>query len=123
LTVSTDQAKARLAEVDTARTGRISGPELLQLCPSTVVTHPYVVKDAVDGVLAVAEKLLGVTRAIDLVIGELPAGERWAVWRVRFQVRRLADPLPQAGCVGVPILVTIAAGVNSVLSKCSTWSR
>ena len=47
-----------------------------------------------------AEEFLSVAGTVDLVISELPAGERWHVRGVRLQIGRLTDPLPQAGSFG-----------------------
>src|SRR5450631_4512401 len=56
-------------------------PQLLQLLARAVAPHPDVMDDAVGLFLTVPELVLLAAAQVDLVVGELAAGERRAVGR------------------------------------------
>jgi hypothetical protein len=69
--------------------------ELGQLGPGAVVAHTHVVDDPFGLLVPAPQLLLLVAAAVDLVVGELPAGVRLPVWRVGLQVGRPGDAAPE----------------------------
>src|SRR3989442_15929156 len=66
-----------------------------ELAASAVRAHADVVQYALDPSLTMTKWLLLEAAEIDLVIRELPAGERLLVGTVRLQVRCMGDPVPE----------------------------
>jgi hypothetical protein len=66
-----------------------------QLGPGAVVAHAHVVDDPLGRLLAPPQLLLGGVAAVDLVVGELPAGERRPVRGVGLQVGGPRDAVPE----------------------------
>lgn len=69
--------------------------ELGQLCSGPVVAHAHVVDDPLGLRVPAPQLLLLATAAVDLVVGELPAGERLPARCVGLQIGGLGDAVPE----------------------------